>query len=72
MSEKICGIMQSLFKILNLIKGYDVALSDPCKGKMIARFNGTSFIITVRPLYPNGQDEPSFDEVVDKNSYILK
>ena len=64
-------------EVLNNIKGFQVAMQNPRQGKMLVRYSGISFYVTIEPLFNNNEegkkaDKKPFDEVVDTHSWIWK
>lgn len=62
-------VTNKLFSVLNEIKGFDVAMSNPKNGKLIMKYNGTSFIVEVSPLFKdttegNAADHNPFVDVI--------
>lgn len=69
-------IVNKLHQVLNDIKGFEVA-SNPKQGKMLVRYNDTTFYVKVEPLFNDTAEgkeleSKSFDEIVDLNNYLLK
>ena len=69
-------VTNKLFSVLNEIKGFDVAMSNPKNGKLIMKYNGTSFIVEVSPLFNdtpegNAADHSPFSEIVKCHQYIF-
>lgn len=50
MDDRNYEITNKLNDVLNNVKGFDVAMSNPRQGKMLVRYNGISFYITILEL----------------------
>lgn len=63
-----------IFEVLKNIKGFDIAMNDPNTGKLIVRYNGDSFYLTLSPIYNSNDDEKdlSFSDVINSHTYAFK
>lgn len=64
--------INELFDALNKRKGFDVAMSNPKNGKLIIKYNNTSFFLEITPIYKQGIKEDSFDCVVKRNDLFFE
>lgn len=70
-------ITNKLAQILNSVKGFDIAMSNPKRGRIIARYGGVNFLITINPIFQDNEEgrkansEP-FDKVVSDHRYVFK
>ena len=58
MDDRNYNVTHKVFEVLNNVKGFDVAMENPRKGKIIARYEGVSFYINIEPK-------------LNKNTYFL-
>ena len=77
MDERNYDIMNKIFEVLNNVTGFEVAMSNPKKGKMLVRHNDTTYLMTIDPVYndtPEGKeaDSKSFDEIVRNHKWIWR
>lgn len=68
-------ITNKLNDVLNNVKGFDAAMSNPRQGKMLVRYNGISFYITIEPVFNDNTegkkaDSKSFEEVIKTHNWI--
>ena len=61
----------ALAETLNARKGFEVAMGNPRKGRLIIRHNGTSFFLEITPIYKKGCDDDYISTTVAKNEYYL-
>jgi predicted transcriptional regulator len=77
MDNRNYNITNKIFEVLNNVKGFDVAMSNPREGKIIVRHEGLNFIMNIEPIF-NDNDEgresekKPFKEVVKTNSWIFR
>ena len=69
-TTKVCGV-------LNDIKGFEVAMNNPKKGKLIAKYEGVSFCVSIEPLFNDNEagraaDSKPFEEIVKDHAYIFR
>lgn len=69
MDNRNYNVTNKIFEILDNVKGFDVAMSDPRKGKIIMRYDGVSFYMDIQPIFDDTDggkkaDSKSFDEIV--------
>lgn len=77
MDKRNSEITNKMNEVLNNVKGFDAAMSNPEQGKMLVRYNGISFYITVEPVFNDNEegkkaDSVPFEEVVKTHSWIWK
>lgn len=76
MDERNYSVTNKIFDILNNVKGFDVAMSNPRKGVIIVRYEGVSFYLNIDPIFnDNGEgrnaDNKPFEEVAKDHSWIF-
>ena len=77
MDNRNYGITNKIFKVLDIVRGIDVAMSNPREGKIIARDNGISYYVTIKPIFNDNAegreaDNKPFEEVVKTHKWIWK
>lgn len=77
MDERNYEVTNKVFEVLDNIKGFDVAMSNPREGKIIARYNGISFYVSIEPIFNDNAegreaDNKPFSEIVKDHSYVWK
>lgn len=77
MDARNYSITGKIFEILNMIKGFEVATSNPAKGKIIARYKGVSYYIEISPIFNDNEegkeaDSKPFKNVVETHRWIFK
>ena len=70
MDERNYTVTNKIFDILDNVKGFDVAMSNPQKGTIILRHEGISFYLTIDPIF-NDNDEGRKEES-QPFEYIVK
>ena len=75
MDDRNYEITNKLNDVLNNVKGFDAAMSNPRQGKMLVRYNGISFYITIEPVFNDNiegkkADSKSFEEVIKTHNWI--
>ena len=76
MDNRNYEITNKLNDVLNNVKGFDAAMSNPRLGKMLVRYNGISFYITIEPVFNDNTegrkaDSKPFEEVVKTHDWML-
>lgn len=77
MDKRNYNVTNKVFEVLNDIKGFEVAMSNPSKGTIIAKYKGTSFYINIEPIF-NDNDEGkefenrSFEEIARDHNWVFK
>lgn len=61
--------------VLNNVKEFDAAISNPRQDKMLVRYNGISFYITIEPVFNDNTegkkvDSKPFEEVIKTHNWI--
>ena len=51
MDDRNYEITNKLTDVLNNVKGFDAAMSNPRQGKILVRYNDISFYITIEPVF---------------------
>lgn len=77
MDDRNYDVTNKMTEILNNVKGFDVAMSNPRQGKMLVRHNGISFYVTIEPIFNDNEegkkaDNEPFEEVVKKHKWIWR
>lgn len=74
MDDRNYDITNRINEILNQIKGFDnVALSNPRVGKIILRYRGEDFILSINPAYENSKDVPeNFGKTIEDYEFIWR
>ena len=72
--ERNVKMVQELSKVLNMMKGFDAAYSNPDKGVMLVRHEGRSYMVEVSPLYNEDSVEADKDflQVCEENKYLRR
>lgn len=68
-------ITNKLNDVLNNVKGFDAAMSNPRQGKMLVRYNDISFYITIEPVFNDNTEgkkagSKPFEAVVKTYNWI--
>lgn len=76
-SNRNFDVTNKIFTVLNEVKGFDVAMSNPRAGKIIIKYGGTSFELSVSPIFretPEGIQAESlpFDQIVSQHQWIFR
>jgi len=74
MDDRNYDITNKINEILNQIKGFDnVALSNPRVGKIILRYRGEDFILSINPAYEDSKDVPeNFGKTIEDYEFIWR
>ena len=69
-------VTNKIYDILDNIKGFDVATSKPKNGKIIMRYGGVNFYLTIEPMFNDneaGKEEDSkpFDQIVQSHMWVF-
>lgn len=74
MDDRNYDITNRINEILNQIKGFDnVALSNPRVGKIILRYRGEDFILSINPAYEDSKDVPeNFGKTIEDYEFIWR
>ena len=74
MDNRNYDVTNKIFKVLNDIKGFDVAMSNPRKGKILIRYNDIDFIVSIDPVFNKDEkikeENKPFNEVAKNHRYI--
>lgn len=75
MDRRNIAITNKMTEILNNVKGFEAAMSNPKQGKMLVRHNGVTFYVTVEPVFNdnaegNRAESKSFEDIIDSHSWI--
>lgn len=77
MDERNHNITNKVFEVLNNVKGFDVAMSNPKKGTIIARYEGVNFYINIEPMFNDTDegkefDNKPFEDIVKNHSWVFR
>ena len=77
MDDRNYDVTNKMTEVLNNVKGFDVAMSNPRQGKMLVRHNGINFYVTIEPIFNDNEegrkaDSEPFEEVVKKHRWIWR
>lgn len=77
MDRRNIAITNKMAEVLNNVKGFEAAMSNPKNGKILVRHNGVSFYVTVDPVFNDNiegekADSRPFEEIVNSHSWIWK
>ncbi len=74
MDDRNYDITNRINEILNQIKGFDnIALSNPRVGKLIIRYRGEDFILSIDPVYEDSKDVPKeFGKTIEDYKFIWR
>ena len=74
MDDRNYDITNKINEILYQIKGFDnVALSNPRVGKIILRYRGEDFILSINPAYEDSKDVPeNFGKTIEDYEFIWR
>jgi len=72
MDDRNYNITIRINEILNQIKDFDnVAYSNPRVGKLIIRYRGEDFILSIDPIYGDSKDVPKeFGQTIEDYKFI--
>ena len=77
MDKRNGKITNKIFEILNNIKGFDVAMSNPNNGIIIAKYNNINYYISVDPIFNDNEEgdkanaEP-FEIIVKTHGHVFR
>ena len=77
MDSRNVNITNRIYEVLNSVKGFHVAKGDPHTGKIIVRFEDTSFYLTVEPIFNDNKegreaDSEPFEKIVKNHRWIFQ
>ena len=77
MDDRNYNVTNKIFEVLDNVKGFDVAMSNPREGKIIVRHGGISFFMSLAPIYNDSDegrkaDNKPFEEIVKNHSWIFR
>lgn len=77
MDERNFNVTHKVVDVLNDIKGFDVAMENPRKGTIIAKYQGTSFYINIEPIFNDNDegkeaDTKPFEEIVRNHRWVFR
>ena len=75
--KRNCNVTHKVFEVLNNVKGFDVAMGDSSTGKLIIRHEGTSFYMTIEPMFNDNDagkeaDDKPFEEIARTHQWALR
>ena len=70
------NVTNKVFEVLNNVKGFDVAMSNPKKGMLIVKHEGISFYVSIEPIFNDNAagrelDSRSFEDIVRTHSNVF-
>lgn len=71
------NVTNEIFHMLNKTKGFEVAMENPKEGVIIIRYNGTSFVLNIDPIFNNNlpgmyEEEKPFSEIVNQHRWYFR
>lgn len=71
------NITNKICSILNEVKGFEVASGNPRAGKMIVRYEGKTFYLSLEPVFNDNkegkeEEKKSFEEVARSHQWIFR
>jgi dihydrodipicolinate synthase/N-acetylneuraminate lyase len=77
MDDRNYDITNKVYDVLNNVKGFDVAMSNPRAGKIIVKHKGLNFYMTIEPIFSDTDEEKRkekkpFEEITKTHSFIFK
>ncbi len=77
MDNRNYNVTNKVFDVLNNVKGFDVAMSNPREGKIIVRHEGISFYMTIEPIFNDTDegreaDNKPFEEIVENHGWVFR
>jgi len=77
MDERNYNVTNKVFEVLNNVKGFEVAMSNPRKGTIIVRYEGVSFCMNIEPIFNDNNegkeaDNRPFEEIVKEHKYMFR
>ena len=74
MDDRNYNITNRIYEILNQIKNFDnVAFSNPRVGKLIIRYRGEDFILSIDPVYGDSKEVPeNFGKTIEDYKFIWR
>lgn len=75
MDNRNIDITNIMNEVLNNLKGFDAATTNPREGIILVRYNGTTFYVTIEPMFNDNEkgkeaDNKPFEEIVRSHSFI--
>lgn len=77
MDDRNYNVTNKIFEVLNNVKGFDVAMSNPRNGTIIVKHEGISFYIDIKPIFTDTAegreaDSKSFEEIVKTHEWVFR
>lgn len=77
MDDRNYNVTNKVFEVLNNVKGFDVAMSNPRKGRIIVRHEGISFYMNIEPIFNDNKegreaDNKPFEEIAKTHNWIFR
>jgi len=77
MDKRNFNVTNKVYEVLNNIKGFDVAMSNPTKGTLIVKYEGVSFFVNIEPIFNDNDDgkeaeNKSFAEIAKDHNYVFR
>lgn len=77
MDDRNYKVTNKVFDVLNNVKGFDVAMSNPRKGTILVKYEGVSFYMNIEPIFNDNAegreaDSQPFEEVVKSHKWMFE
>ena len=77
MDERKYNVTNKIFEVLNNVKGFDVAMTNPRKGKIIVRYEGVSFYMNIEPIFNDNDagkemDSKPFEYIAETHKWVFR
>ena len=77
MDKRNGKITNKIFEILNNIKGFDVAMSNPNNGIIIAKYDNINYYISVDPIFNDNEegremDSKPFEYIAETHKWVFR
>lgn len=77
MDNRNYDVTNKVNDILNNVKGFETAMSNPSEGILIVRYNGINFYVEINPIYNDNEagrekEMEPFETTVKTHSYIWR
>ena len=75
--ERKYNVTNKIFEVLNNVKGFDVAMTNPRKGKIIVRYEGVSFYLNIEPIFNDNDegremDSKPFEYIAETHKWVFR
>lgn len=77
MDNRNYNVTNKVFEVLNNVKGFDVAMSNPRAGVIIMKYEGVNFFVNIDPIFNDNEEgkiaeDTPFEDVVKFHSWVFK